>query len=164
MRKLTILSVLAGLMIGSLAQAASRDYGMAGCGLGSQWMGDDSIVKQVLASTTNGTSYNQLFGISSGTSNCTDEGTVRADREADMYIESNQVALANDIARGNGEALEHLAKVLGCSDSSAVGVKLQKSYESIFNTDNIKNERIGSSIIGVMRSDSQLSQQCGRLI
>lgn len=167
MKKIIIL--LAGLMLASVAQANhggahGHNYGMAGCGLGSMWMGDDSVVKQVFAATTNGSSYNQLFGISSGTSNCVDEGTVRAAREADMYIETNQVALANDIARGSGEALEHLAKVLGCADSGAVGAALQKRYDSIFSTDNIKNERISSSIIGAMKNDSGVSQQCNRLI
>ena len=42
-----------------------------GCGLGSLVIKDQSTVMlQVLAATTNGTSGSQTFGITSGTSNC----------------------------------------------------------------------------------------------
>src|SRR5690349_8633565 len=99
MRK--IILMLSGLMVASSAFAyhggphGVRNYGMHDCVLSSQWMGDYSVVKQVMAATTNASNYNQLCGISSGTSNCTDERTVRASREADMYIETNQLALDN---------------------------------------------------------------------
>jgi len=161
--KKSLLVALAGLFVSSLA-FAHHNYGMAGCGLGSKWFADDNVTSQVLAATTNGSSYNQLFGISSGSSNCTDHGHVRSAKEATMFIETNQIALANDIARGNGETLAHLSKVLGCSDAQNVGAALQKNYDSIFSTENIKDSKVGESIIGVMKSDTSVKSQCSHLI
>lgn len=152
--KKTLIVLAMGLMAASGAFAAkgeTRPYGMAGCGLGSMAMGDDSVVKQIFGSTTNGLGYNQLFGISSGTSNCTTDGRVTKAREAEMFIETNQIALANDIARGGGETVVHLSKVLGCSDDAAVSSALQKNYRSIFSTDNIKNSRVGFEIIDTIK-------------
>ena len=48
----------------------ARQYGMAGCGLGS--LAFEPGEGQISAATTNGTFYNQFFGISSGTLNCVD--------------------------------------------------------------------------------------------
>src|SRR5262245_61167540 len=57
-------------------------YGQAGCGLGSMLFGkDNSKLMQVLAATTNGIGGNQSFAIPSGTSNCTEAGVVKAERE-----------------------------------------------------------------------------------
>src|SRR5690348_10000976 len=47
-------------------------YGVAGCGFGSMLFGKQPGFIQVLAATTNGTFGSQTFGISTGTSNCTD--------------------------------------------------------------------------------------------
>jgi len=42
-----------------------------GCGLGSViFKGQDALLFQILAVTTNGTSGNQTFGITTGTLNC----------------------------------------------------------------------------------------------
>ena len=46
---------------------AQRKYGIAGCGLGSVLFGTSG---GVFAYTTNSSSGNQVFGITSGTSNC----------------------------------------------------------------------------------------------
>lgn len=53
------------------AKAYSRPYGMAGCGLGSMVVGKNG--GQVTAGTTNGSSSNQYFGITTGTLNCIDD-------------------------------------------------------------------------------------------
>ena len=53
---------------GSESGGAAK-YGPAGCGLGSMIFDPDSGFTQIFAATTNGTSGNQTFGISTGTSN-----------------------------------------------------------------------------------------------
>lgn len=163
MRKNIVLVLLAGLFVVGTAEA--KHYGAAGCGLGSVvWKNDNSVVSQVLAATTNGTFYSQIFGITTGTSNCTNEGTVSKNKEIPMFIEANQIALASDIARGSGETLENLNAVLGCSDTAVVNAQLQKNYQSIFSTDNIKNEAVTGSIINVLKSNSQVVEGCKNLI
>ena len=66
-----------GLFLTS-ASAMADGYGPAGCGLGSMIFEPDSGFTQVFAATTNGTSGNQTFGITSGTSNCASGGVVKA--------------------------------------------------------------------------------------
>ncbi len=63
MKKLIIVALLAS----PLAAFAAGENNV-GCGLGSAiWAGQKGIAPQILAATTNGTSANQTFGITSGT-------------------------------------------------------------------------------------------------
>ncbi|AFY00559.1 DUF3015 family protein [Bdellovibrio bacteriovorus] len=102
-------------------------YGVAGCGLGSLVFGNEEGAMQVIAATLNGTGV-QTFGITSGTSNCGKGLFAKA--EVNSFIESNSVALENDIARGQGETLSTLNNMLGC-DSKFNGT-LQQNYKEIY--------------------------------
>src|SRR5262249_14869241 len=108
-------------------QAESKPYGTAGCGLGNMVFPNKD--NQILAATTNGTSGSQTFGITSGTSNCLD-GNTRAAIPA--FVESNRVALENDVARGNGDTLASLSEVLGCDDAGRFSTVLKANYSNIF--------------------------------
>ncbi len=143
--------------------AFAGHYGAAGCGLGSSFIQDNGIISQVAASTTNGTSANQTFGITSGTSNCTDHGTVAKNLEYPSFVEVNRLVLANDIARGNGEALATLSNILGCSNRSMVGSKLQQNYNVIFNKQNIENHKLGDAIRNTLKSDAAVAKGCSQL-
>lgn len=94
-------------------RVSTQSYGMAGCGLGSIVFGDKPGMIQVVAATLNGTGV-QTFGISTGTSNCS-EGGIMA--RANQFIEVNKVALENDLARGTGESIASLGQVLGCQNT-----------------------------------------------
>ena len=146
-----IIATVAFLGLSGVAMAAS--YGPQGCGLGSTIFTDNSsLVDQVLGATTNSTSGNQTFGMTSGTSNCELDGKGKGSAQA-VFIEANKVALANDIAKGHGETLASLTKLYGCSDVAAVGSALQKNYEAIF-TKNKSAESIDAAITGIL-SDNQ---------
>ena len=134
---------------------AERPYGKAGCGLGSLVMGKEGLTTQVFAATTNQTSYTQLSGISSGTSNCTDPNSSAA-----LYIRNNQLALSNDIAKGNGETIVGLAKAYHCSNASELGSKLQQNYSNIFPSSTTRAGEIESSIRSVISLDKALSSSC----
>lgn len=124
-----LLFAIASLLIGSSAMAAG--YGDAGCGLGSQVFGAEKGFSQVFAATTNGTSGNQTFGITSGTSNCVDAGAVASSKAVPAFIETNVAALAGDASKGQGENLATLAHLMGCStDAFAPAVK--QNYNKIF--------------------------------
>ncbi len=123
--------VIAVALISSSAFAAK--YGSAGCGLGSMvFEGDQTWWKQVLAGTTNTTGM-QSIGITLGTSNCDSPAPLKVG-QAQAFIEANRVALANDIARGNGETIVGLSKVYGCSNSMEFGKALKSRYTEIFPT------------------------------
>lgn len=120
-------------------------YGSAGCGPGSMiFEGDQTWWKQVLASLSN--SYTiQGTAISLGTSNCDSPAPLKVG-QAEAYVEANKVALANDIARGNGETIVGLSKVYGCSNSSEFGQALKSNYSAIFATSDAPSSEITHNI------------------
>ncbi|MES3036591.1 MAG: DUF3015 family protein [Bdellovibrionota bacterium] len=123
-----IIIALTILVSSVAAQAQSNNFGEAGCGLGSIVMGKND--NQIIAATLNATGM-QSFGITSGTSNCTDSGAVNSAQAVPVYIEVNKLALAKDAARGQGETLAGLAQLMGC-DAKAFGTALKSNYNSIF--------------------------------
>ena len=148
-----------GLLFTS-ANALAEGYGPAGCGLGSMIFEPDSGFTQVFAATTNGTSWNQTFGISSGTSNC-DSGAKTA-AGAKAFVQTNRTTLAKDIARGNGETIISLTELAGCQDPSAVGATLQKNFSTIFPNASVTDVEVSEGVVGVLKSDPSLS--CSSLI
>src|SRR5260370_25310738 len=89
-------------------KAHKGKFGTAGCGLGSIIISGGGIV-QIFAATTNGTSANQTFAITSGTSNC--EDTDSGDESARVFVQANRVAIAKDISLGSGETIDGLASL-----------------------------------------------------
>lgn len=128
---------------GLLEANSGQGYGQAGCGLGSMVMGANG--NQILAATTNGTSGNQTFGISTGTLNCQKDAIFKAENEVPAFIEVNKVALANDAARGQGETLAGLANLMKC-DASSMGVAMKKNYKKIFVETNMQPNAIETKI------------------
>jgi hypothetical protein len=141
------------------ANTYGRQYGMAGCGLGSIVIGNKG--GQIWAATTNATAYSQLFGITSGTSNCVESATsAKADR-MDKYIVVNKIALADDIARGEGETIQGLAQIMNCSQADQLGAKLQSKFTSIFPSHDLEANEITDRIITVVGQDEVLANACG---
>jgi len=96
-KTLMLISIISLFSITTFA----ADYGMAGCGLGTY------VIKgngkgQILAATTNGTSGNQTFGITFGTSNCTADGVVKAENEREAFVDASKSELMGDISNGEG--------------------------------------------------------------
>ena len=142
-------------------QSFSRQYGMAGCGLGSVVMGKNGM--QISAATTNGTSFNQTFGISAGSLNCVDSPSAEVAGRLDHFILVNRSQIQGDIARGNGETISAMGSYMGCADSSTkIGAELKASYSEIFNNEARTNE-ITDSILTVILNSPELSQQCNNL-
>lgn len=155
MKKSVILVSLAGLFVAG--QASAEGYGAAGCGLGSMLFEPNSgTFMQILAATTNGTSGNQTFGITSGTSNCDASGGGDA-KSTQTFVATNRTSVAKDIARGQGETIQSLAELAGCADPSAVGTKLQQNFSAIFPDANVSDQQVGASVVRVLKSDAQLS-------
>ncbi len=99
-----------------MALAANPDTG-PGCGLGKLAWGDfknqKNIAPQVMMATTNGTFGSGTFGISSGTSGCTNDGQVWSEHKTTMFASLNFENLAQDMAQGRGENLASLAALMG---------------------------------------------------
>lgn len=130
-----------------------QKYGSAGCGLGSMIIKSGGIV-QIFSATTNGTSANQTFAITSGTSNCDDAS---GGDEAQIFVKANRVALAKDISRGQGETIADLSEIAGCADAKAVGLKLQASFGTIFPNASVSSDQVTQTILSTLKSDKTLA-------
>jgi len=93
-----------------------------GCGLGKLAWADSSqqetIGGQVLMATTNGTFGSQTFGISSGTSGCTNDGKIFASEKVNVFTALNFDNLSQEMAQGQGEHLTSLATLMGIPEEN----------------------------------------------
>ncbi len=136
-KKVLVLSiaVLFGAQAGP-AMAANPDTG-PGCGLGklawADYKGQKEIAPQVLMATTNGTFGSQTFGISTGTSGCTNDGKIMSEHKATTFASLNFDALSAEMAQGQGEHLASLASLLGvpAEHQGAFFAMTQERYTSL---------------------------------
>lgn len=139
----------------------TRPYGLAGCGLGSIIVGKKG--GQIFAATTNGTSWNQTFGISAGTLNCVDSPSAEVAGRMDQFILVNRSQVQGDIARGQGETIAAIGQYMGCSaNTSQIGSALKSNYPTIFTSGAAANE-VTDSIITTILSNPELAQSCQNL-
>lgn len=101
--------------------AANPDTG-PGCGLGklawSDYRNQKDIAPQVMMATTNGTFGSQTFGISSGTSGCTNNGVIMSEHKANVFASLNFENLSQDMAKGQGEHLTSLAVLMNIPEQN----------------------------------------------
>ncbi|AXX94221.1 DUF3015 family protein [Arcobacter ellisii] len=122
-----------------------------GCGLGSLVIKNQStVVLQVLAATTNGTSGNQTFGITSGTSNCDKPSNFVSNDKLNKFVAENMDELAMDISAGKGETLETVAKLMNVENKEAFSAKLQANFSNIYSSQNVTSANVIDSIAKYM--------------
>jgi hypothetical protein len=137
LKKVFLLSVavLFGMQAG-LAMAANPDTG-PGCGLGKlAWQNyphQKVIGIQTMEATTNGLMGNQTFGITSGTSGCTNDGKFWAEHKVNAFAALNFENLAQDMAQGHGEHIASLATLMGipADQQPAFFAMTQEKYASL---------------------------------
>lgn len=152
-----VFTALLGTMAMSNAYAAKDNVG---CGLGAMiFDGQSGVAPQVLAATTNGTSGNQTFGITSGTLGCTQDGVVRDHTKISMFTGDNLDQLASNMAVGEGEALETLAELMGIEteDRAAFYKAARDNFEIIFSSAEVTAEQVLAALNEVMAADTTLA-------
>lgn len=160
MRK-CVVSVLLGL--GAAVGVASVQEARAestGCGLGTMvFEGQSGVAPQVLAVTTNGTSFNQTFGITSGTLGC-DSNDVIASAEVRQLTVANLDNLAKDMARGEGETLASLATAMEieADDQPVLFAAFKSNFTRIFPDENVTAEEVLVAMRNVMSEDEVLAR------
>ncbi len=96
--------------------AGNPDTG-PGCGLGKlawqEYKGQKQIAPQVMMATTNGTFGSQTFGISFGTSGCTNDGVIMRTERTNVFVFAMFDNLSQEMAQGRGEHLASLATLMG---------------------------------------------------
>jgi hypothetical protein len=128
------MALFSSLSVG--AYAGTTDTG-PGCGLGKLAWGETGnnkhIVQQVLISTTNATFASQTFGISFGTSGCTNDGVIVQGEKLNTFASLNFENLSQEIAQGGGEHLASLATLMGvpAEQHAAFFALAQETYASL---------------------------------
>ena len=160
---------LAGILIGvqvSVAFAANPDNG-PGCGLGKLAWADyktpKNIAPQVMMATTNGTFGSQTFGISFGTSGCTNDGKVMAEQQTNLFVASTFETISGDMARGGGEHLAALATLMGVpvDQHPAFFALTQQQYQVLVQAGETSSVAVVKALQDVMGGHPVLAQLSG---
>jgi len=140
MKKLLAIGAMAGFLF-----AAGNPN--TGCGLGTMIIPkQDSLLKQVVAATLNNISGNQTFGITTGTLGCEKPTKIAANEKLQKFVKDNIDQIAMDAAKGNGESIKTLAKLLNVKDENAFAKKLQANFDKIFASENISSGKVLDNI------------------
>ncbi|HLQ27312.1 MAG TPA: DUF3015 domain-containing protein [Acidiferrobacterales bacterium] len=157
-KKILLVTLLAVLPLGAMAAGENN---VGSCGWGSKvFQGQRGLLPQIGATLTNGTSGNQTFAITSGTSGCTQDGLVSSNWKMAMFIDGNKKVLARDMSIGSGEALETLAKLIGVSDAdkAAFYQAAKNNFARIFTSADVTTEQLMASLKQVLAANSELTQ------
>ena len=153
--------VVTWLVVAVFPAVAVAADNVGGCGLGSHLFdGQSGVGPQVLAVTTNGTSGNQTFGITSGTLGCTSDGVVKSNWKTALFIENNKEKLARDMSAGGGEALASLEHLLGvpAQDQAAFNHFARDNATRIFPSSEVSTDQILVALREALASDATLSR------
>lgn len=98
----------------------------------SDYRGQKQIAPQVFMATTNGSFGSQTFGISFGTSGCTNDGVIMKNKRIDLAAGALE-SLKQEMAQGQGEHLSSLATPLGIApeDQPVFFSMVQDRYTSL---------------------------------
>ena len=164
--KIATKALLATLLVAPLSALAAGANNIGSCGWGSKvFEGQSGVAPQVLGATTNGTFGNQTFGITFGTSGCTQDGAVTSSWKTAAFIDGNKSKLARDMSRGNGETLDALAKVMGVADADKAHFysTAKQNFDRIFPSDQADTQAVVDGLKQVVAADARLSVYSARI-
>jgi hypothetical protein len=136
-----------------------------GCGLGHlAWSGgsanQNAIGTQVLMATTNGTFGSQTFGISSGTSGCTNDGTIVMKEKVNVFAAINFDNISQEMAQGQGEHLTSLATLMDIpTDQHDIFFAMaQEKYTTLVQSGEASPKAVVKAIYSAMGNHPVLAQ------
>lgn len=149
--------IMLGLCLAAAPLIASADNG-AGCGWGSLLMeGQTGWFAHTSAGTTNGTSGNQTFGMTSGTAGCDVSKPVD---HASVFIDMHQEKVARDMSVGSGETLAALSEILGVQpkDQAAFSALVKDNFATIYTSGDVNSDQVTANIVALMKKDATLAK------
>ena len=137
-------------------------YGSAGCGLGSMVFADQKGPIQVLAATTNNAVFPQTFALSSGISNCFEDGVALKDKEQELFANTNYESLHQEMAQGHGENLNAFASLFGCegNDVQSFTEATHMQFGYIFPTEKTSSIEMLKHVRSMIKSNPKLQNSC----
>jgi hypothetical protein len=140
--------VAAATLISSSAFAAGNSN--TGCGLGSMLFPvQDTVATQVLAATTNST-FNQTFGITSGSLNCTKPYKIVMNDQAQKFVADNMDSIAVEVAAGQGENLDTLLSLMNVEDKVLAASTLKANFSTIYSSADVTSAQVVDGIVDAL--------------
>ncbi len=156
--------IIAGLIlisassVSSMANAGAAG-GDGGCGWGNAlFKGSEGMPSHVIAGITNAFLGNNTFGMTSGTNGCSTTGKLSYGGEA--VISSIMDEFSEDVARGEGDAMDTVAVVYGIEkqDRATFAKVMHENFAVLFPSEDVTAGDMMASIEEVMKADATLSK------
>jgi hypothetical protein len=157
MKKFLVAAALSICSTSVFAQAAGGN----GCGWGQLLFdGQSGGASHVLAITTNGSSANNTFGVTTGTNGCSASGTIKYGGKSMVQVGAVMDEFSEDVARGDGEVLTAVAVTLGVSPEDRAYFKqtMHENFAKLFPTEDVTQEQVLASMWQVLGEDETLSK------
>jgi hypothetical protein len=155
MKKIVTTTILA-----SIASVSFAENSGPGCGWGSMlFENQNGKASHILAATTNGTSGNNTFGMTSGTNGCDTTKTITyAGVSTVTYHNMDQ--LSEEMAQGHGEILSTIAALFGVqSEDTEVFMSVMKAnYDSVYPNADVTSQQVVDQMVSIMQKDARLSK------
>ena len=146
------------VLLGASSTALAEAPGGPGCGWGNMLFEGDTGGSHFLASTTNGTSGNKTFGMTTGTNGCSTSGKLTYGGKS--MVSSIMGEFSEDVARGQGDALDNVAVIYGVEkqDRDTFAKVMHENFAVIFPNENVTADDMIASIEKVMKADAKLAK------
>ena len=151
--------IIASLIFTASSSVMADAPGGPDCGWGNMlFEGKSGLGSHMLALTTNGTSGNATLGMTFGTNGCSTDGSLSYGGDAMVYNLMDE--LVEDVARGQGEALNAVAALLGVEKNDrAIFAKVShENFNTIFPNEDVTAKEVVSSLKEMMRANPQLAK------
>lgn len=148
------------VLLGAGTTAGAVAPGGGGCGWGNMlFEGESGVAPHVLAATTNGTSGNATFGMTSGTNGCDVSEPLTYGGDSLLTQRGVLEEVAHDMAVGHGPALTALAVAMGIDpeDRDYFKAVLHSHFDVIFPRPDVTARQVMQNIIAIMRTKEDLA-------
>ncbi|MFB4394530.1 MULTISPECIES: DUF3015 domain-containing protein [unclassified Pseudomonas] len=157
MKRILLGTLFTAVSINAMAEAP----GGPNCGWGNLlFEGQRGTPAHFLASTTNGTSGNATFGMTSGTNGCSTKGALTYGGKSWLAMNGTMNELSEDMAQGKGEALTTYAVVLGVApeDRAYFSTVTHQHFQQIFSSADATVESVHNNTLAVLKNDPRLAK------
>ena len=147
------------LLLLASSSAFAVALGGGGCGWGNAlFEGQAGPAPHILAVTTNGTSGNNTFGMTTGTNGCSTSGAIGYSGKS--MLASVMDEFSEDAAKGEGEAMTAVSVAMGVSpeDRAHFAQLTHSNFSTIFPNQNVTADQVYTSLQQMMKTDTQLSK------
>lgn len=156
MRQIILGMIVSGVSVGAFAGAAGGE----GCGWGNMlFQGQNGKPSHVLALTTNGSTGNNTFGVTSGTNGCSSKGTISYGGREIVDVSQLMDEFSEDVARGDGEVITAVAVSMGVAPEHRPEFKaaMHDNFDRLFPDEDVTAEEVLASMWEVMQDNETLS-------